>query len=292
MIGDSTLFCFGLGYVAEALARSLQAEGWLIAGTTRSQERYNALAAAGLEPYVFERGTPLKDPGTALGGTTHLLVSIPPDREGDPVLDLHGGDLAALSGLRWAGYLSTTGVYGDAGGDWVDEESPLRPSLDRTRRRVAAERAWLDLQRIHGVPLQVFRLAGIYGPGRSALDSVRAGRARRIDKPGQVFSRIHVEDIVGLLRASMAHPEPGTVYNLCDDEPAPSHEVIAEACALLGREPPPLEPFEQADLSPMARSFYADNRRVRNARIKERLGYALRYPNYRAGLAAILASGG
>ncbi|MGF1609931.1 MAG: SDR family oxidoreductase [Kiloniellales bacterium] len=283
---EGRLFCFGLGYSARTLADRLLARGWQVGGTTRSPDKAAALAAAGIAAFVFDRGRPLADPAAALAGTTHLLSSVPPDAEGDPVLDHHRADIAPLPGLRWVGYLSTTGVYGDRAGGWVDEDSPLAPSGERGRRRLAAEQAWLALP---GHPAHIFRLAGIYGPGRSALDSVRAGTAKRIDKPGQVFSRIHVEDIATVLEASIARPKPGRAYNLCDDAPAPPAEVTEYACRLLGREPPPLVPFEQAELSPMARSFYTDSKRVSNRRIKQELGITLAYPDYKAGLRALLA---
>jgi nucleoside-diphosphate-sugar epimerase len=225
-----------------------------------------------------------------LQGVTHILVSVPPDAGGDPVLDRHGDDLAALPTLAWLGYLSTTGVYGDRGGDWVDETSPLLPTGERGRRRVAAETAWLELWRRRCVPVHIFRLAAIYGPGRSPFAALRAGTARRIDKPGQLFSRIHVEDLARVLRASIARPRPGAVYNVCDDMPAAPEAVMAHAAALLGIAPPPLVPFADAGLSPMALSFYDDNKRVRNALIKTELGIALRFPDYRTGLAAILAA--
>jgi nucleoside-diphosphate-sugar epimerase len=281
------LFCFGLGYSAAALARRLAARGWAVAGTCRSEEKRGALAAQGIEAHLFDRGRPLVDPARALAGTTHLLSSVPPDGAGDAVIDHHAGDVARLS-LAWAGYLSTTGVYGDTGGAWVDEAAPLRPSGERGRRRVAAETAWLRLHQEHGTPVHRFRLAGIYGPGRSALDAVRSGRARRVDKPGQVFSRIHVEDIAGVLECSIARPNPGAAYNVCDDDPAPPSEVVAYAAALLGIEPPPLVPIEEAGLSPMARSFYDDVRRVSNRRIKDELGVRLDYADYRSGLRALL----
>ncbi|HZS84753.1 MAG TPA: SDR family oxidoreductase [Stellaceae bacterium] len=287
------LFCFGLGYSAQALARRLAARGWRIAGTCRDEAGRARLAEAGCETFLFDGEQPLADAPAALAGTTHLLSSVPPGAAGDPVLRHHGGDLARLAGrLAWAGYLSTTGVYGDRGGGLVDEESALRPTGERGRRRVAAEAGWRALHRRHGLPLHVFRLAGIYGPGRSALDAVRAGTARRIDKPGQLFSRIHVEDIATVIEASIARPRPGVAYNLCDDEPAPPQEVIAFACSLLGVPPPPLIPFAEADLAPMARSFYDDNKRVSNARIKSELGVRLAYPDYRAGLRAILEAAG
>ncbi|HTZ78962.1 MAG TPA: SDR family oxidoreductase [Stellaceae bacterium] len=285
----ATLFCFGLGYTAGFLARALRAKGWRVAGTAQTEEGRARLAAAGVEAHRFDREHPLPNAAALLGAATHLLSSVPPDERGDPVLDVHGRDLAALSDLRWVGYLSTTGVYGNRDGGWVDERSTLAPTGERGRRRVAAEVEWLELQRRHGLPVHVFRLAGIYGPGRSALESVRSGAARRVCKPGQVFSRIHVKDIVQALTASMGRPDPGAIYNLCDDDPAPPEAVVEYACELLGVAPPPLVPLESAELSPMARSFYADSKRVSNARMKEVLGVMLRYPSYRDGLSALLA---
>jgi nucleoside-diphosphate-sugar epimerase len=223
-------------------------------------------------------------PPGALDGVTHVLTSVAPDEAGDPVLDLHGPDLLRLPGLAWAGYLGTTAVYGDRGGAWVDEETPVDPTLARADRRARAEAAWLA----SGLPAHVFRLAGIYGPGRNAFVNLRDGTARRVVKPGQVFSRIHVEDIATVLEASIARPRPGAVYNVCDDEPVPPQEVVAHAAALLGVEPPPEQPYATAELSPMARTFYRDNRRVRNDRLKQELGVRLAYPTYREGLAALL----
>ena len=288
------LFCFGLGFSALTLARRLlrAEEGWRVAGTCRSEDKQAALRAEGIEAFLFDRGRPLDDAGAAaFAGTTYLLSSVPPDAAGDPVLDHHAADIARLGGaLAWAGYLSTTGVYGDRGGAWVDEHAERTPSGERGRRRVAAEDGWLALWREHRVPAHLFRLAGIYGPRRSALDVVRSGRAKRIDKPGQVFSRIHVEDIASVLRASIARPDPGATYNVCDDDPAPPAEVTAFACELLGAPMPPLVPLEEAGLSPMARSFYDDLRRVDNGRIKRDLGVRLAYPDYRTGLTALLAA--
>jgi nucleoside-diphosphate-sugar epimerase len=276
------LLCFGFGYSAGALARRLRAEGWRVSGTSRHPEHRDCLC--------FDRNHPLARP--AFAEITHILISIPPDNGGDPALDLHGDDIAAICDLRWLGYLSTTGVYGDRGGGWVDEGSELRPNGARGQRRVAAEAGWLDLWRRHGVPSHIFRLAGIYGPGRSSLDALRASTAKRIDGAGQVFSRIHVDDLASVIAASIAAPRPGAIYNVCDDEPAASEAVIAYAATLIGLPAPPLVPFEAAQLSPMARSFWADNKRVSNALVKAELGVSLRYPNYRAGLAAILAAGG
>jgi nucleoside-diphosphate-sugar epimerase len=286
------LFCFGLGYSALALARVLRQEGWSIAGTSREPDKVEALSRDGIAAYRFDGETPVRDAMRALAGTTHLLISVPPGEAGDPVLHWHKHEITvlmqAVPRLAWLGYLSTTGVYGNRQGDWVDETSERRPSGERGRRRVAAEDGWLALWRDRGLPVHLFRLAGIYGPGRSALDTVRSGKAQRIDKPGQVFSRIHVEDIVAVLRASIERPRAGAVYNLCDDNPAPPEEVIRYACELLGVPPPPLVPFEQAELSPMARSFYDDNTRVRNALIKTELGVRLRFPDYRVGHQALL----
>jgi nucleoside-diphosphate-sugar epimerase len=284
----SRLFCFGLGYSALALARVLAVAGWTVAGTSRSAKTAAELRTQGFAVTVFDRDQPL--PAAALHGATHVLVSIPPDAEGDPVLDRHGGDIAALPGVAWLGYLSTTGVYGDRGGGWVDEGSALSPTGERGRRRVMAEEGWRALWRERGVPVHLFRLAAIYGPGRSPFAALRAGVAKRIDKPGQVFSRIHVEDLARVLAASIAQPRPGAVYNVCDDEAAPPEAVVAYAAKLLGIAAPPLVPFDEAALSPMARSFYDDNKRVRNALIKSELGVILRYPDYRAGLTAILAA--
>jgi len=285
------LFCFGLGYTAAALAMALLAEGWRVAGTARDPAARERLAKAGCEMHFFDRAAPLADPVAVLAGTTHLLSSVPPDETGDPVLDRHASDIAGLNGLQWVGYLSTTGVYGDRAGGWVDETAPRTPTTARGERRVAAEDGWLGLWRDRGVPVHLFRLAGIYGPGRNALETVRSGRARRVVKPGQVFSRIHRDDIVRTLRASMARPNPGAAYNVCDDEAAPPQDVIAYACELLGVRPPPEKPFDSAALSPMARSFYRDNKRVANRRIKEELGVRLAWPTYREGLKALFEAG-
>jgi nucleoside-diphosphate-sugar epimerase len=289
------LFCFGLGYSALALARRLRARGWSVAGTCRSPESRMALTAEGFGVSLVSRDQPPADADALLAEATHLLISVPPDAAGDPVIDLFGQAIRRRqdSGrpFAWAGYLSTTGVYGDRGGSWVDENDALLPTGERGQRRVDAENAWLALGVETGVPVQLFRLAGIYGPGRSALDTIRSGRAQRVVKPGQVFSRIHVEDIATVLEASIARPNPGAAYNVCDDDPAPPDEVLAFAAGLLGVAPPPAIPFEDAVLSDMARSFYADNKRVSNRRIKQELGVQLAYPSYRDGLDALIRSG-
>ena len=283
------LFCFGYGFCASALGALLGPAGWTLAGTCRTPDGCRALADAGVDAVPFSREAPLEDAARCLAGATHILLSIPPDGEGDPALDCHSADIAALPGVEWIGYLSTTGVYGDTGGAWVDESAAPAPTGVRGKRRLAAEKAWLAFGDKHGLAVHVFRLAGIYGPGRNALATVRRGEAKRIDKPGHVFSRIHVADIARVLAASIARPRPGAIYNVCDDEPAPAADVVAHACALLGVMPPPLTPLDDADLSPMGRSFYADNRRVSNTRIKTELGVALRFPDYRSGLASLLA---
>lgn len=274
-------FLFGLGFSGRVIARRLVEAGWSVAGTSRGGE-----AIDGVETFAFDRDHTL--PEGALAGVTHVLSSVPPDATGDPVLDVLGAGLARRD-IQWAGYLSTTGIYGDHGGGWVDEDTPPTPNVERSRRRVAAERQWLA----SCLPVHLFRLAGIYGPGRSALDAVRAGTAKRIVKPNQVFSRIHVDDIANTILASMARPHPGCAYNVCDDDAAPPQDVIAHACALLGVECPPEMSWEQAKtvLSPMALSFYADSKRVRNDRIKRELGVVLTYPSYREGLAAMLQPG-
>lgn len=284
------LFCFGLGDSAVRLARRLVGRGFAVAGTCRSEEKAGRLRAEGIEVHLFGKDHAFADAEAALAGTTHLLLSVPPDERGDPVLAAHGERIAGLAPrLQWLAYLSTTGVYGDRGGQWVDETTPLRPTTERGRRRLAAEEAWRALAARAHLPLHVFRLAGIYGPGRNPLRGVIDGTAKRIVKKGQVFSRIHVEDIAAVLDASIARPKPGAAYNVCDDEPAPPQEVVLFAARLLGRAPPPEIDFEVADLTPMARSFYADAKRVSNRRIREELGVRLAYPTYREGLRALLA---
>lgn len=284
------LFCFGYGYSAQHLARLLQPQGFAIAGTTTDPDKRAAMAAAGIEAYLFDAQNSIHDIEDVLADVTHVLLSIPPQAEGDPVFDLHALDLARAPALEWAGYLSTTGVYGNQDGNWVDESTPVAATSRRGDLRARAEQQWQGLYFSTGFPLHVFRLSGIYGPGRSALDSVRSGHAQCIDKPGHMFNRIHVEDIAQVLGASMAQPAPGEIYNLADDCPAASHEVIGHACDLLGLSTPPMVPYEEAELAPMMRSFYKDNKKVRNAKIKEKLGVVLRYPDFRAGLEACLSA--
>ncbi|MEL6888223.1 MAG: SDR family oxidoreductase [Pseudomonadota bacterium] len=277
-----TLFSFGHGYSARALTRLLLPQGWTITGTTRSADKAVALEQSGVTPVIFPGGQ------IDLEGVTHLLISAGPDAEGDPVLRALGDQIATRARqFEWVGYLSTTGVYGDHQGAWVDEGTPLTPSTRRGQWRKDAEAAWAA---IPDLPLHIFRLAGIYGPGRGPFAKVRAGTARRVIKDGQVFSRIHVEDIARVLAASIARPHPGAAYNVCDNDPAPPQDVIGHAAELQGLPLPPAEPFETAEMTPMARSFYAESKKVRNDRIKDELGVTLRYPSYREGLAALLAA--
>lgn len=273
-----TLLSLGHGYSAAALAHLLTAEGWTVIGTTRSVEKAEALRGAGVTPVLWPG-----DLSPALDRATHILASAAPDAEGDPFL--RAAPQIAGAQAEWVGYLSTTAVYGDHQGGWVDEDTPPDPASERGRWRILAEGQW----QASGLPVHIFRLAGIYGPGRGPFEKVRNGTARRIVKPGQVFGRVHVEDIAQALHASIARPNPGAIYNLCDDDPAPPEDVLAEAARLLGLPVPPAIPFDEADLTPMARSFYGESKRVRNDRIKRDLGVALRYPDYRSGLAALLA---
>ncbi len=280
------LFCFGLGYTAQFLIEELRArnEGWSFTGTTRDLEKSRTLRKQGVTTFLFDDHTPLVDPRYALDGVTHILVSTPPDSRNDPVLQQHADDLARLNSVEWLAYLSTTGVYGNRDGNWVDETSQRQPTSIRGTRRMRAEDEWQALARNSGLPLHIFRLAGIYGPGRSALDSVRAGIARRLLKPDHVFNRVHVTDIVNILLASMAQPTPNAIYNVADDEPCASHEVIEYACRLLDVMPPPLVEMEEANLAPITRSFYSDNKRVRNDKVKQDLHYSFLYPDFRKGL--------
>lgn len=290
----SRLFCFGLGYSALRLADDRLAAGWRVAGTCRTREKAARLAERGIEALVWTGDAPLDQTGDRLDGTTHLLVSVAPGEDAgeaaDPVLEHHRDILAAIGGLQWVGYLSATSVYGDHGGAVVDESAALLADSARGRRRIAAERGWLDFGGVTAAAVHIFRLAGIYGPGRSAIDQVRRGTARRVDRPDRLFSRIHVADIARVLLASMARPETGAIYNVGDDCPAASADVVAHACRLLGVEPPPLIPFEEAGLSPMAREFYADHKILDTTRLRRDLGVTLAYPDYESGLAAILAA--
>jgi nucleoside-diphosphate-sugar epimerase len=282
------LFVFGLGFSACAIAALLRQAGALVSGTVRSPSKFEVLAAQGFTPLLFSDADGVRQ---ALESATHCLVSIPPREADDPVLTVYGQALRAAPNLRWAGYLSTIGVYGDFQGGWAGEDSPAVPDTERGRARIEAESAWSAFCAGRGLPLDIFRLSGIYGPGRNPLERVRSGEARRIVKPGQVFNRIHVADIAQAVAAAIAQErqEPGTrLFNLADDEPAPPQDVILYAAELLGAPPPPEVPFESAALPAMARSFYAGNKRIRNDKIKRELGIALKYPTYREGLRALL----
>ncbi|MCW5716037.1 MAG: SDR family oxidoreductase [Bauldia sp.] len=285
------LFVFGLGYSSMAyIARRRRTGAAWIGGTARTQDKVEELRAAGIDAVLFDGKGASAEVAACLRRTTHLLVSIPPGPAGDPVLLDHAEDIAALESLRSIAYLSTVGVYGDHGGAWVDEETPERPVSARSVQRVAAETAWRNLSLGARRPLAILRLAGIYGPGRNALANIADGTARRLVKPGQVFNRIHVADITSAIGAAFTRTADG-VFNVTDDEPCPPQDVVAHAAALLGVPPPPEIPFDTADLSPMARSFYGENKRVANGKMKAELGVRLRYPTYREGLAALLAEG-
>ncbi|MCP4821300.1 MAG: SDR family oxidoreductase [Shimia sp.] len=275
-----TLLSLGHGYTARALARRLVPQGWAVIGTLREETQFDVVRAEGVTPVMW----PI-DFETALDGVAHVVSSIRPDKEGDPVLRIGREALAQATHLEWVGYMSTTGVYGDMDGGWVDEDTPLDPGGHRGKMRVKAEAEW---QAMKGLALHIFRLAGIYGPGRGPFAKLRRGTARRIIKKNQVFSRAHVDDIAQVLEASMKAPNPGRVYNVCDDSPTPPQDILTYAAELLGMDPPPEVPFEDAEMTPMARSFYSDSKRVRNDRIKDELGVVLKYPNYRDALKAML----
>lgn len=280
---------FGFGFCAKALAPLLRAHGWQLSATCRDDEKYDLLEAQGITPLKLIN-EPIRP--AQLAGVSHILLSAAPDENGDPALPQLKYALKELQEKpAWIGYLSTTGVYGDHQGAWVDEDTPPGPVGARGQRRVNAEAAWAELALEHDLPLHYFRLAGIYGPGRNQLRSLKNGTARRIDKPGQVFSRIHVDDIAQVLLASINRPNPGRAYTVCDDEPAPPQDVVAFAAGLMHTTPPPLLPFDDVVLSPMARSFYGENKRLRNRRMVDELGVVLIYPTYREGLRALFESG-
>ena len=286
MSGKGHLLLLGFGYVAGFLARQAAMHGWRVSATARTLAGLRQARQVLPRAWLFDGRSPL--PRDAWRGVTHILSSIPPDRMGDPALRQLAGQLCdQAQRLQWLGYLSTVGVYGDHGGRWVDERSPCHPVTDRGRRRLAAERAWLRLHRQCGLPVHIFRLPGIYGPGRNPLLKIHRRRAIPM-RAGQVFSRIHVRDLVAALLLSMARPRPGRIYNVVDDDPAPPHAVALLACDLLGMDPLPLKPIEELDLSPMARSFYTESKRVDNRRLKNELGWKPAFPSYREGLRALL----
>lgn len=285
-----TLMIFGAGFSGKAIAAEALARGWRVIGTTRSPAKAEALARAGIEPLLFDGARWTREIDAALASADALIASVAPDDAGDPVIAAGRGGLLAAPRLAWIGYLSTVGVYGDAQGGWVDEETPLNPGSTRSAYRAAAECEWMALAAERKTPLAILRLSGIYGPGRNALANVAEGEAKRIVKAGQVFNRIHVDDIAGAALFLYQKRAAGA-FNVTDDEPAPPQDVVAHAAGLLGAPVPPEIRFEDAALSPMARSFYAENKRVSNAKLKA-LGFRFRFPDYRAGLAAILAGMG
>ncbi len=287
------LFCYGFGFSAQALARRNDIRKHFdIVGTTRSREAESNLQGPGRTIFCVDGVKRDNRVVNALRSTTHLLVSASPDDNGDPMLRLYKDVLRETSTLTWVGYLSTIGVYGDQNNCWVDESTPVAPLSQRAKRRVLSEKEWLDFGDEDGLSVQVFRLAGIYGSGRSVIDKLLSGTARRIEKTGQVFNRIHVEDIANVLIAAMTGCGKHRIYNVSDDEPAPPQDVVAYGAELLGMKPPPLIAFEQAGLSAMGRSFYGEQRRMRNERIKTDLGAVLQYPTFREGLRAIVRDKG
>ena len=282
------LVVFGAGYSAQSAIAALRAsENLAVTATTRSADKAAILVRKGINTQIFDGTAHAPALGPSIASMTHLLVSIAPGPDGDPVLAHHATDILGAPNLKWIGYFSTIGVYGDAEGEWIDEAAVTEPLSARNRHRLDAEAGWEALASERSVPLAILRLAGIYGPARSPFEKLKAGTARRIVKTGQVFNRIHVDDI-GAITALAARNRLQGIFNICDDEPAPPQDVIAHAAKLLGMAPPPEIAFEDADLSPMARTFYAGNRRVSNAKIKSALGYRLKYPTYREGHAAII----
>jgi nucleoside-diphosphate-sugar epimerase len=282
------LVIIGFGYSAQAFAAQEGHAFSRITGTVRSTDKAAQLAGGRCEVLVFDGLSASDTLRERVAEADAVLVSAPP-AEHDPTLACLGEALANAPHLRWIGYLSTVGVYGDHGGAWIDEDTPCKPKSRRNIQRRTVEEQWLAFGRNHGKAVHVFRLSGIYGPGRNALVKLRDGTARRLIKPGQVFNRIHIADIAGVLAASLARPDAGRIYNVTDDEPAPPQDVIAFAASLLGMEPPPEIPFDPAELSPMAASFYGENKRIANRRIKAELGYSFRYPTYREALRDLAA---
>lgn len=276
----------GCGYSGSAFVRHIAGRATSVVATSRSPRRFPELAALGAAPIAYDGAGPSADLAAALAEATHVVASAPPDADGDPLLRHHRADIVAAPSVVWMGYYSTVGVYGDHGGAWVDETSECRPTAERGVRRIEAETAWLDLAQGDGVPVAVMRLAGIYGPGRNAFVNLADGTAKRVVKAGQKFSRIHVADIAGATIAAASALASG-VFNVCDDEPAPPQDVVAYAAGIMGVAPPPEVPFESAELSPMARSFYSESRQVSNAKLRTDLGYRMLYPTYREALAAL-----
>ncbi len=274
MAAPGRFFCFGFGYAALRLAAQLAQQKWECAGALTNDANKELLAGVDLKPMTFGQMPVLTD-------VTHVLISVPPTPDGDLMMRMYGNLIATTRSLRWVGYLSATSVYGDHRCGWVNEQTPVKATTIRGQQRIAAEREW---QSVKSLPLHIFRLSGIYGPGRSAVDAVRVGRAQRIDKPGHVFNRMHVDDIANTLMASMLKPKAGEIYNLADDLPASAADVTAYAAELLGAPKPPLVPYNTAELSAEMRDFYAECKRVHNDKIKQDLGVQLKFPDYKSGL--------
>ena len=282
---DLTFLSFGHGYTAQALTPHLNDKGWKVFGTSRSRDNFSDIEKSGAIPILWGS----EELRSVIKEATLVLSSVAPKNDNDPVIQMYGEDLKENSSqIKWAGYLSTIGVYGDTKGEWVNENSPLKPSTNRGIARVNAEKKWL---KNNFLPSHIFRLGGIYGPNRGPFQKVLQGKAVKIIKPGQVFSRMHILDIVQTLLASISQPKPHSIYNLCDDNPAPPQDVLSYAAKLLSVDQPPTVRFEDADLSEMARSFYAENKRVSNQLIKSELGVDLSYPDYKVGLESLLDHG-
>ena len=285
------LFVFGLGFSGRTIAERRTVRGDRVTGTVRTQGKAQALAAAGLSARVFGPEGCDSAIDTDLAASEALLISVPPGTSGDPVLAAYARQIAAAPKLRWIGSLSTIGVYGDHQGAWVDEHTPATPTNIRSRERADAEQAWLAFGAANNIAVHVFRLAGIYGPGQSQLAQLARGTARRIIKPGQVFNRIHVEDIARVVDASLERPRASAIYNVTDNEPAPPQDVVTFAASICGVEPPPEISLDDAGLTEMGRSFYAESKRVRNDLLRNELGVTLAYPSYREGLKALRDAG-
>ncbi len=296
MAKTNKAFIFGLGYIGQHLAQSLMADGWQVAGTCRSKEKQADLEGKGIEAHIFTGEAPMDNGPDLLSGTTHLVSTLyaggsraeSEDDMFDYVVRYHGKDLASLSSLNWAGMISATSVYGKVDGDWVDETYPIKPALEGGGADVVAERQWQELRQKEGVPIHIFRLTHIYGPGRNQLRGVVKGSVQRIDNEGRFSCRIHVDDIVGILRASMAKPNPGAVYNMADDKPTENRVPLEYSCELMGVELPPLLPFDRDKLPPRIVQLFLASRRIKNDRVKDELGYAFKYPTYREGLASMV----
>lgn len=283
---NNNLLCLGAGYTAKTMMDKFPAK--LMWGTTRSVDKTEEISDAGSIPVIFTGEQPSPDLAEIISLAENILISISPKENGDPVLLHHLKDLLRNTNLNWIGYLSTVGVYGNHDGKWVDETSETLPMSERAKWRKQAEDQWLELARSEHMPVHIFRLPGIYGPGRGPLEKLKQGKARRINKEGQVFNRAHVEDIATVLNASLNQPNNGAIYNIADDEPAPPQDVLAYGAELIGVDVPPLIEFEDATMSSMAKSFYSDNKRVSNKRIKQELDIELKYPTYREGLKGCL----